>query len=101
MRHQVDKDDIRLVPILKRQLSFHAAVVRFGDSADYVGVSVPGILLANAALSWQLAAGCGEGYSVVVLSIGKPAARAVVHHQMPFVPVALIVFINDSANGYE
>src|SRR5215813_1587421 len=101
MRHQIDEDDVGFVPILKGQLSFHAAVVRFGYGADSVGVPIPGILLADAAPIRQFAAGSGEGYGVVVLSIGKPAAGAIVHHQMPFIPVALIVFINDSANRDE
>src|SRR6266481_9534440 len=46
-RSQIDEGDVRLVPILKRQFAFDAAVMCRSDDAYGIALVTPGELLAN------------------------------------------------------
>ena len=77
--------------------------MRGRDYADGIALVAPGELLAHVDL--------GNGGKVLrlrrprqrvfTLRVGEPCARAVVHHDVPLVPAALIVFIKDAANHNE
>src|SRR5438445_4306332 len=100
LRHQVDEHYVCFVPVLKGQLSFDAAVVSLGDGADRVGFVVPHILFAHLGRWRQLAASCGEGDDIVVLRIREPGATAI-HYQVPLVPCALVVLVNNSSDSHK
>src|SRR5437879_9390719 len=100
LRHQVDEHYVCFVPVLKGQLSFDAAVVSLGDGTDRVGFVVPHKLFANLGRLRQLAARRGEGDDVVVLRIREPGAT-VIHYQVPLVPCALVVLVNNSSDSHK
>ncbi len=74
-----------------------------GDHADGIALVIPGELLADMHL-------CGGGkvrgfrsqrQRIFTLSVGEPGACAVVHHDVPLIPAALIVLVKDAADHHE
>jgi len=70
------------------------------DRGHRVSLVVPSVVLSYFALGRQFPPRRREGHDVLILRIRKPGA-AVIHHQMPFVPCSLIVFIDDAPYCYE
>src|SRR5262249_35559643 len=105
VRAAVGELHVGLVPILKRQFPFDAFVMRDGDCSDDVSFAIPGVLLLDLNLSGarqRLRRNfCGEQYGEFVLRVGKPRAAAVVHDDVPLVPAALLVLIEDAAGDDE
>ncbi len=97
---QIDEGDVCLIPILKGQFAFDAAVVRGRDHAYGVALIVPGELLAHLDLrrSRKNRRLGRQRESVFILRVREPSACAVVHHDVPLVPTALIVLIKDAAD---
>src|SRR4029077_1569687 len=100
---KIGKRDVGLVPVLKRQLALDAAVMSWRNHGQGVSLIVPGILLADLDLcgGWQTGGIAGERDRIFVLGIGEPGARAIIHGDMPLVPAALGVLIENAADGHE
>src|SRR5260370_25099864 len=103
LRAQIDEGDVRLVPILKRQFAFDAAIMCGRDHAHDIALIAPGELLADVDLrgGGKIRRFRSQRQRVFTLRVGAPCACAVVHHDVPLIPAALIVFIKDAANHNE
>jgi len=105
VRAAVGEFYVGLIPILKRKLAFDAFVVRDGDGGDDVSFTVPCVSLLD--LNLRRGGRClrrhfrSERDREFVLRVGEPGATAVIHHDVPFIPAALLVFIQDSAGDDE
>src|SRR5215470_10068513 len=90
-RAKIDKRNVGLIPVLKRQFAFDSAIVGRSDDAYGVTLAVPRELLAdlNLSLSRQIWRLRRKRHGVFLLRVRKPGARAVIHHHAPFVPGAL------------
>src|SRR5260370_3866328 len=94
------ESDLSFVPNMKWQFAFDTPIMLWRYYAYRVGLAAPCELLAHADLRgrrkiWRLR---GERHGIFTLRIRKPGARAIVHHDVPFVPAALIVLIKDAAD---
>src|SRR5204862_7615413 len=90
---QVDEGDVRLVPILKWQFALDAAIMRGRDDGHSIGLVVPSELLADMNLGWggKILRFRRGRERVFALSVRQPGACAVLHHDVPLIPAALIV----------
>src|SRR5580704_9803849 len=100
---KVRKRDVGFVPILKRQLALDTAIVRRRNDRHGVTLVVPRVLLAYFDLcrSRQASRAAEERDGEFILGIGKPGARAIIHHDVPLVPSSLVVLIENAANHDE
>src|SRR5580698_7802917 len=105
VRAAVSEFDVGLVPVLKREFAIDAFVMSDGDRGDDIRLTVPYVLLidlnlcgARKGLRWHFR---WERDGELVLCVREPRAAAIVHDDVPFVPAALFVFIQDAAGDDE
>src|SRR5580698_9580814 len=105
MRAAVGEFDVGLIPVLKREFAIDAFVMSDGDRGDDIRLTVPYVLLidlnlcgARKGLRWHFH---WERHGELILRVREPRAAAIVHDDMPFVPAALFVFIQDAAGDDE
>src|SRR5579864_3098886 len=99
---QVGKENIFLVPILERKLPSHAPIVSARDRRHFVSKTAPHELAGTPDLGRQRFGWFRQKRNgVFQLRIREPAAGAVVKYDMPLVPAAVFVFVENAADHLE
>ena len=96
---------VGLIPILKWEFAFDAFVMSDRDRGDHVSFTVPVVLLIDLNLigrRQRLRRNFRrERDRKFVLRVGEPRAAAIVHHDVPFVPATLFIFVKNAAGHDE
>src|SRR5580704_7409789 len=101
---EIGEEQIGLVPILEGKFALHAFILRVSARRYAVGLAVPlkVLTLPNFVDARQRRRGLSGPREIVLeLRVRKPAARSVVIDDVPLVPAALFVFVDDAADNDE
>ena len=104
MRSQVDKQHAALVPVDERQFAFDAPVARVGDGGDRERAVVERVTVCpteTLSIDGSAAGVARRRDRVLGLGVRQPPALAVRKDQMPLVPAAVVVFVDDAADDGE